>query len=151
MISRPRAPIESQRPLYVVPCSARKASKLRNGALQAQDAYTGQLFKLSRIRLMQAGAKWCILSGWYGFIWQDTIIEHYDCRIDPNYPDWLPFEALKQKQYGRLMAAKRVIVLGGKAYADAAERFLCLQVERPFSGLGIGQMMAALKRLKIDT
>lgn len=133
--------------LYIVACSQTKSSLLRSEPLSAREAYTGQAFRLCRQHLEAAHAKWCILSGFYGFLWPDTRIEWYDERIDPDpHRPWeAPFDSLKQKQYGRLRSANRHILLGSRLYADTAAVLLDRPVQAPVAGLPIGRMLSALK------
>lgn len=132
--------------LFVVACSAKKTAALKAGPTAARDAYDGQAFKTARRLLENAGAKWCILSGKYGFLWPDTVIEDYNEKMDadPHRPWEGEFDALKQKQYGRLMSARRVVVLGSRLYADSAAVMLDRLVEAPLAGLPIGKMLQKL-------
>lgn len=136
--------------LYIVPCSATKSRILRDGTpLPARDAYTGQAFRIARRILEKAGAKWCILSGYYGFIWPSTVIENYDVKMAPvdEHTVWLEcFGFITNRQYARLMTAERVVVLGSKLYADAAAALLRRPVESPLLGMPIGKMLAALSQ-----
>jgi hypothetical protein len=134
-------------PLYVVPCSQTKHSHLKTETMAARDAYVGQAFRMLRAKMERAGAKWCILSGGYGFLWPDTRIEDYDCKMLPvtKYTYWdTAFDEIKQKQYGRLIAAQRVVVLGSRLYAENAANILDREVEAPFAGLPIGKMLRAI-------
>jgi hypothetical protein len=133
--------------LFVVACSQRKTEALKAGPTPARDAYDGTAFKIARRQIENAGLKWCILSGYYGFLWPDTVIEHYDVKMDPDptRPWGGEFDALKQKQYGRLMSAQNVVVLGSRLYSRTAEVMLCRSVVAPLAGLPIGK---ALRRLK---
>lgn len=132
--------------LFVVSCSQRKTAALKAGPTQARDAYDGTAFKTARRLLENAGAKWCILSGYYGFLWPDTVIEYYDVKMDsnPERPWEGEFDSIKQKQYGRLMSARRVVVLGSQLYARTAEVMLRRKVEAPLSGLPIGKALQKL-------
>ena len=60
--------------------------------------------------------------------------------------DFMAFNAIKQKQYGRLYAARRVIVLGSRLYPSVAAGLLERDVEAPLAGLSIGKMLALLSR-----
>ncbi len=133
--------------LFVVSCSQRKTAALKAGPTPARDAYDGTAFKIARRLLENAGAKWCILSGHYGFLWPDTVIEYYDVKMDsdPESPWEGEFDAIKQKQYGRLMRAERVVVLGSQIYARTAEVMLGRKVEAPMAGLPIGKALQKLK------
>lgn len=134
--------------LFVVPCSATKSRILQAGTpLPARDAYTGQAFRMARHRLEQASAKWCILSGLYGFIWPTTVIENYDVKMEPvdESTVWFDcFGAINNRQYARLMTAERVVVLGSRLYANAAAVLLDRKVEAPLVGLPIGKMLQKL-------
>lgn len=134
--------------LFVVPCSSTKSRILQDGTpLPARDAYTGQAFRMARQRLERAGAKWCVLSGYYGFIWPSTVIENYDVKMEPvnDRTVWDEcFGAITNRQYARLMTAKRVVVLGSKLYANAAAVLLRRKVEAPLVGLPIGKMLQQL-------
>jgi len=139
---------EEDTALFVVPCSATKSRILTAGTpLPARDAYTGQAFRIARHQLEKAGQKWCILSGYYGFLWPSTVIENYDQKLQPvdESTVWDEcFGAINNRQYGRLMAAKRVVVLGSKLYATATEVLLRRKVEAPLAGLPIGKMLQKL-------
>jgi len=102
---------------------------------------------MARQRLESAKAKWCILSGGYGFLWPDTKIEWHDEKMDPDpHRPWDgEFDFLKQKQYGRLFSATRIIVLGSRLYARSAAVMLGKPIEAPFAGLPIGKMLAEIK------
>lgn len=134
--------------LFVVPCSATKSRILQDGTpLPARDAYTGQAFRMARQRLETAGAKWCILSGYYGFIWPSTVIENYEVKMEPVTESTVwdeCFGAIDNRQYARLMTADRVVVLGSKLYANAASVLLHRPVESPLVGLPIGKMLQRL-------
>ncbi len=132
--------------LYVVACSSRKTPALKAGPTAARDAYDGGAFKIARRMLESAGAKWCILSGHYGFLWPDTVIEDYNQKMDPDpHRPWEgEFDHIKQKQYGRLIAAHRIVVVGSKLYAQSAAVMLDRPVEAPLAGLPIGKMLQSL-------
>lgn len=131
--------------LFVVPCSATKSRILINGdPLPARDAYTGQAFRMARQRLEQAKEKWCILSGYYGFLWPSTVIENYDVKMEPVTTDTVwdeCFGAINNRQYARLMTAEHIVVLGSRLYANAASVLLHRKVEAPLVGLPIGRML----------
>lgn len=135
--------------LYVVPCSAKKARTLKAGPMPAREAYTGQGFRAIRHQLERAGAKWCILSGHYGFIWPTTIIEDYDVKMEPVDQDtvWETcFQFMSNRQYGELMTAGRIVVVGSRLYRDAAAALLKRDVEGPLVGLSIGRMLHTINR-----
>ena len=149
MFTRPPLPPAC---LFVVACSQRKHPNLKQGLMMAQDAYAGQCFKLARKWCVSHRVKWCILSGLYGFLWPDTLIEFYDQKMEPlDERDFMAFDAIKQKQYGRLRGAKRVVVLGSRLYADVAAGLLDRKVEAPLAGLPIGKMLASLSKANFFT
>jgi hypothetical protein len=136
-----------QEPLFVVPCSATKSRFLKNGPMLAKEAYQGQAFQICRRILEREKLKWCVLSAHYGFIWPTTKIEWYDVKMTPVKPDdcWDEcFGFITNRQYARLMAAERIIVLGSQLYADAARILLNKPIESPVSGLPIGRMLQVL-------
>lgn len=135
--------------LFVVACSASKHPAAAPWPRQAQHAYTGAMFQISREWIVSHRWKWCILSGGYGFLWPDTIIEHYNERFHPreDTSNWEPFESIRQKQYGRLRTARHVCVLGSALYARIASEFLEREVAAPLAGLPIGRMLQRLKLL----
>jgi hypothetical protein len=116
--------------------------------MPARDAYAGQAFRMARRHLELGRHKWCILSGGLGFLWPTTWIEDYDAKmpakIDPG--TWEPFNLLTDRQYGRLLSADRIVVLGSRRYAAAAAAFLNREVEAPLAGLPIGRMLSELSR-----
>jgi len=138
--------------LYILPCSATKARTLEAGPMPARDAYTGQAFRLLRHKLERSKAKWCILSGFYGFLWPDTFIENYDVKMQPVNADTVwddCFGHITNRQYAKLMTADRVVVLGSKLYADAAGILLGREVESPLAGLPIGKMLQKISTFNI--
>ena len=135
--------------LYIVPCSQTKARTFEAAPMPARDAYTGQAFRLARAHLERTKSKWCILSGFYGFIWPSTVIEYYDVKMEPvdEHTVWDEcFELLTNRQYARLRTSERIVVLGSRLYADAAAVLLERPVEAPLVGLPIGKMLSELSR-----
>lgn len=133
--------------LYIVPCSATKARTLAAGPMPARDAYTGQAFRMARHQMERRKLKWCILSAHYGFIWPDTKIEHYDVKmttVTPQTPWFDCFGEITNRQYGRLMSATQITVLGSRLYSDAAAVLLDRPVCAPLAGLSIGRLLSAL-------
>jgi hypothetical protein len=133
--------------LYIVACSATKSRLLDTTPLPARDAYTGQAFRLARATMERQRLKWCILSGHYGFIWPSTIIENYNVKMAPvdHSTVWHEcFGSINNRQYGRLLTASNITVLGSKLYADAASILLKRPVQAPLSGLSIGLMLQSL-------
>ena len=135
--------------LYIVPCSATKSPILSEMPMRAGDAYAGQAFKMAKDCLQRMNRKWCILSGYYGFLWPDTVIENYDVKMEPVDEDTVwddCFSHITNRQYARLMTADRIVVLGSRLYANSAAVLLNRPVEAPLAGLPIGKMLAELSR-----
>lgn len=147
--------------LFVVPCSASK-NTMAGREIAAENTYTGQAFKLARNQLKAAGAKWCILSARYGFLWPSTRIEWYDTKlteadvqgIESMDAPWYPFELLTQRQYARLCTAPTIVTLGSALYARAVKGLvegyahhpdLGRTYHAPFAGLPIGRMLQGIK------
>lgn len=136
--------------LYVVACSATKTAALKAGPTAARNAYAGQAFTMLRDRLESAGQRWCILSGFYGFVWPTTIIEHYEQKMEPVTEDtqWDDcFGHITNRQYATLMTAERVVVLGSALYATAASVLLKRPVSAPLAGLTIGRMLQRISAI----
>jgi hypothetical protein len=55
------------------------------------------------------------------------------------------FEHVTDDQFDQLRGADRVVVLGSRLYAEAAEVMLGRPVECPLAGLPIGRMLNALR------
>jgi hypothetical protein len=135
--------------LFILPCSQTKHADLAAGPMLARDAYQGGAFRMARALLEEAGARWCILSGGYGFLWPTSSIEAYDTKMEPVTEETVWDECFSQitnRQYARLMTAGRIVVLGSRLYADAAAVLLRRPVEAPVAGLPIGKMLSAIKR-----
>lgn len=133
--------------VFVVACSATKAEALKTRPMRADEAYTGQAFRLAKEALRRAHARWFILSAWYGLIRPSTCIEHYDVMMTPIQPgdSWDEgFRYVTHKDLSLLRNAP-VICLGSNLYADALEWMLERPVERPVAGLPIGRMLQTLK------
>jgi hypothetical protein len=133
--------------IYILPCSATKARTLTVGPMPARDAYTGQAFRMARHHLERSKVKWCILSGFYGFLWPSTWIENYEAKMQSVTSETVwdeCFGMLSDRQYGRLMSAESITVLGSRLYADAAAALLRRPVNAPLAGLPIGKMLSQL-------
>jgi hypothetical protein len=115
--------------------------------MRADEAYTGQAFRIAKDALRRAHARWFILSAWYGLIRPSTCIEHYDLKMTPIQPgdSWDEgFRHVTDKDLALLRGAP-LICLGSELYAHALEWMLDRPVERPVAGLPIGRMLQALK------
>jgi hypothetical protein len=140
--------------VFVLACSATKTAQLRAGSCLARSAYAGQLFTMARDRIEAARHDYVILSGKYGFVSPLKGIAHYEQRIEPvRSPADMPhaFEHLVGDPTGAgLRCASRIIVIGGRLYAEAAAALLRRHVEAPIAGLPIGRMLQAIKRGTIE-
>jgi hypothetical protein len=115
--------------------------------MRADEAYTGQAFRMAKDALRKARARWFILSAWYGLIRPSTCIEHYDVKMTPIVPgdSWDEgFRYVTDKDL-HLLRTSPAICLGSDLYANALEWMLERTVERPVAGLPIGRMLQALK------
>lgn len=127
-------------PIFIVACSAQKATVYGSSPVPAVHLYTGRNFRACREALRSEC--WFILSGKYGLIHNQTRIAEYDqilnlsdVRRNPaKYTRWL-----SRSERLHLMTTRRVIVLGGLVYAAAAKALLGRPVEAPLLGLAIGQ------------
>lgn len=63
--------------LYLIACSG---VKLR-GPLVASELYQGKLFQYSKAYCELHGYPWAILSGKYGLVTHDQVIDHYDLNL----------------------------------------------------------------------
>lgn len=129
------------RPLYLIACSA---AKLDHAAPAAQ-LYTGQAFRLAMAAAARADADVLILSGLYGPISPNAIIEPYNCALSKlTKRGRLTWEITTA---GELMQhhGRDIVVLAGKHYAAALAGFP--NVSYPLRGQGIGQQLQTLKGL----
>ena len=129
------------KPLYLIACSAAKLDH----AAPADQLYTGQAFRLAMAAAARVDADVLILSGLYGAISPDAIIEPYNCALSRLDRDgrttWAQCAALQLLPcYGR-----SIVVLAGKHYAQALAGFP--NVSYPLRGQGIGQQLQTLKGL----
>lgn len=129
------------KPLYLIACSA---AKLDHAAPAAQ-LYTGQAFRLAMAAAARADADVLILSGLYGPISPDAIIEPYNCALSKlTRRGRLTWEITTA---GKLMQhhGRDIVVLAGKHYAAALAGFP--NVSYPLHGQGIGRQLQTLKGL----
>lgn len=130
------------KPLYLIACSA---AKLDHAAPAAQ-LYTGQAFRLAMAAAARAGADVLILSGLYGPISPDAIIEPYNCALSKlNKRGRLIWEITTRGELMQQHLGRHIVVLAGKHYAAALDGFP--NVSYPLRGQGIGQQLQTLKGL----
>lgn len=135
--------------IYIIPCSQRKSRLLESGNdLPARDAYMGQGFRFAKDSVERKGYTYFILSAFYGFLRPDSIISNYDEKMRPLKPtdQWdEAFAMISDEELSALRSADRVVCLGSRLYAEAAEVLLGRAVECPLAGLPIGRMLNALR------
>lgn len=145
-------------PLVLVGCSSNK----EKGAVNAEDLYTGELFKLGRKfgNNLLFGSRWAILSAKYGVIHPNRLVPPYDECLDTaeKRRAWnaLVLEQLQSETYPTpahrytppAPEPARIIVLAGANYrgwiADAPNHW---EIIVPLAGMGIGEQKAALARM----
>jgi len=127
--------------LVIVGCGNRKLK----GMHPAGDLYDSVYFRLKleyarKIATNEDSIK--ILSGKYGFLHLDEMIECYDQQI--NQPGGVTLDTLRQQaQDMNVLEEKSVVVLGGKQYVSRV-RCLWADCEAPLRG-GIGEQQHWLK------
>jgi len=130
------------KPLYLIACSA---AKLDHAAPAAQ-LYTGQAFRLAMAAAARVDADVLILSGLYGVISPDAIIEPYNCALSKlNKRGRLIWEITTRGELMQQHLDRHIVVLAGKHYAAALDGFP--NVSYPLRGQGIGQQLQTLKGL----
>jgi len=138
--------------LVIVSCGAKKIwdKKPDTGPTPAKDAYTGNLFKLSKRYAQQFADKWVVLSAKYGFVDPDFLIPgNYDVSFKLKGSGSVSIEELEtQVEKMGLRQFDRVVVLGGKEYANRVVSAFGwgVTVENPLGGLGIGKMQRKLRQ-----
>lgn len=145
------------RPLVLVGCSSNK----EKGAVNAEDLYTGELFKLGRKfgNGLLFGSTWAILSAKYGVLHPNRLVPPYDECLDTveKRRTWnaLVLEQLQgdypnavQRFVPPAPEPARIIVLAGANYRgwipDAPRHW---EIIVPLAGMGIGEQKAALGRM----
>ncbi len=141
--------------IAIIPCGKSKIWDKHTlaGAVPAERAYTGTLFRLSREYAVKYCDSWLILSAKYGIIRPDFIIpEPYEVTFNRPSRDVVTADILRiQAADLGLTGASRIVVLGGKAYCSAVKSALAGsafsgEMEFPVLGLPIGKMLGHLKR-----
>lgn len=145
------------RPLLVMPCSARK--RPTPGLIPAADRYDGPTWRTLRANRKGLELDVLVLSAAHGFIWEGTHIADYDRKLDRRRADELAFDISAPWAREKALAAPHVFLMGGELY-------LGVMLEVLFSGAaaimdkarvqfptcdgdrrpGIGAQMASLKR-----
>lgn len=136
--------------IYLVGCGKKKA----DGVCEAQDLYTGELFRSCRkyIETIDPAAEWYILSARYGLLNPVALVEPYDASLNNQTVSkrkrWA--HEVMRVFWSAVKPGDRVVFLAGKQYREfliPAIVRLGAAVEIPLAGLGIGQQIQFLKRV----
>src|SRR5438477_6572130 len=137
------------KPMIVVGCGKAKVWKKhpRPGKIQAQDAYVGSLFKLSRrFAEKREPHNWLILSAKYGLIRPNRQISNYDVTIGSRGA----ITAQRIRGQWRRLAKKQTasMCLASKKYVrllrDSVPKNV--RIKTPMDGLDLFERTAWLKR-----
>jgi hypothetical protein len=137
------------KPLYIVPCSGTKNSRLLQEPLPARIAYNGQAFLAARKFLEAQGFDWIILSAKFGFLLPTQEIPFYNFRFNksPIPGQWEEIKASMDPEVLQwILSYDRHVVLGGRLYSEHAAEILGKPVERPLLGLKLGEQVSSLQR-----
>ncbi|MFY7069044.1 DUF6884 domain-containing protein [Nocardiopsis changdeensis] len=135
-------PQEAPGPLVVIPCSARKGT----AAAPARELYTGSYHRMcarAAEALTARGGRVLILSARHGLISPYTVLSPYEHRMGQHGD--VSAERLRAQAAALGAAdAPEVVILAGRAYAEAA-RAVWPSARTPLAGTrGIGQQRARL-------
>jgi len=135
----------------IVPCGNKKIwnKNPKVGPTKAREVYIGPFAKKCREYAEKYyPSSWCILSAKYGFLMPDDMIPGpYNVSFNDRKTNPINLKDLaKQSKKKKINKYKRIVVLGGKNYADIAKQvFIEKTVLNPLSGCkGIGYMMGKL-------
>jgi hypothetical protein len=129
-----------EKTLVLVACCGKKL-KVKAAA---QDIYQSELFKKSRAWAEINGDEWAILSAEYGILSPQKVINPYDKTLKTmcisERKSWSNFvrESIERHR------DKKIIVLAGNDYCGWITSDL--DVDRPMSGMGIGQQLSWLNK-----
>jgi hypothetical protein len=134
--------------LVVIPCGGAKLSH----RAPAGELYVGNYHRAARRaaeRLVEGtGGRVVILSALHGFVDPTTELEPYELRIGDSGAVGAAELYATATELG-IYPARRVVILAGAAYADAAA-LVYPYAERPLAGTrGIGDQLARLKRIAL--
>jgi hypothetical protein len=127
------------RPLVIVPCGKAK----QHVAAPAGELYTGAFHRacLRYARILTVPERILILSGKYGLLELDAVIEPYEERIKPSMS-----VIVRQQAVERRLLGAAVVALGGADYR-AVCRAVWPACAIPMAGLGgMGKMLAWLSQ-----
>ena len=137
--------------LCIVPCGSKKIWRKnpKAGPTKARNVYIGPFAKKCQEYAEKFyPSSWYILSAKYGFLLPDDIIPGpYNVSFNDRKTNPINLKDLvKQSKKKKIDEYKRIVVLGGKNYAEIAKQiFIGKTVLNPLSGCkGIGYMMGKL-------
>lgn len=127
-------------------------SKTKNdGELPAREKYDGDLFKKSKQYAETIDAPYAILSGKYGVLEPDDVIDDYDVSVYDRDADKWGDEARSGLDDLRLEQYDELRIFAGKAYREPIDQYLDAldaDVSVPLDGAsGIGPMLADMNDL----
>ena len=138
----------SNKTLLIIPCGKKKIWDVKPSlkSVTAKDAYISTYFRLCRSYSERFADKWFILSGKYGIIVPDFIINNYNQRLSFSNE----FKAKIKDQLNPLIlkGTKSIISLCGRNYTQFLAnviRSFGLRVYAPLDGLKIGVRQKLLK------
>ena len=137
--------------ICIVPCGSQKIwdKNPKAGPTKAREVYIGPFAKKCRryAEKFHTGS-WCILSAKYGFLFPNDIVSGpYNVSFNKPTQDTITSEELKKQASKKKMREyKKVVILGGKNYANIIKQiFPDKKIHTPLSGCkGIGYMMGML-------
>lgn len=138
--------------MIVVGCGK---SKLDHSA-PARELYTGSLFRMARRYAEASGRPWVILSGAHGVIGPHVVLRPYDAgppEAGRQLEEWARKAAVGIERFWEEEGdwGRPVELLCGKRYAEPVARELDdlgIRWDQPLSGLGVGQRLSKLKRMR---
>lgn len=144
-------PVPAFQVVYLVGCGKTKQSR----RARAAELYTGNLFRACRAHAEKNATTWRILSGRYGTVRPETVIEPYDAkppRRELERAQWVTSTVNGLTSDPSLRSGFRVVCLAGAEYAAP----ICAELERrgiecsqPLAGLGVGARLGWLKRNEV--
>lgn len=135
----------------IVPCGNKKiwSKNPKAGPTKAREVYIGPFAKKCREYAEKYyPSSWCILSAKYGFLLPDDVIPGpYNVSFNNKKTNPISLQDISRQLVKKnIDKYKRIVVLGGKNYAEIAKQiFIGKTVLNPLSGCkGIGYMMGKL-------
>ncbi|MBL0387432.1 hypothetical protein JJB07_12285 [Tumebacillus sp. ITR2] len=140
--------------LCITPCGAKKIwdKQPDAGDTRAEDVYIGAFAKACQAYAGTFFEQWVVLSAKHGVLLPDDMLrENYDVSFTSDSALVISVEMLREQWLARGFGdVEEVVVLGGKKYARAVERYfrdwhLQPRIVLPLQGYrGIGYMLQAL-------